>query len=54
MGCGFLKDFENWWIIVLFILFLVFQDCLDDICLEDWIPFLIILLIVCCCDVFDC
>ena len=37
----------GWWIIVLFFLFLAFQDvwCDFDIC--AWIPFLILLLIVC-------
>ncbi|OPJ56498.1 hypothetical protein [Alkalithermobacter paradoxus] len=43
-------DFDGWWIIILFALFLIFQDCLDDICMEDWIPFLVILLIVCSCE----
>lgn len=41
---------SGWWIIVLFFLFLVFQDCFVDICLSDWIPFLILLLIVCSCE----
>ncbi|RDY23660.1 hypothetical protein CHF27_006915 [Romboutsia maritimum] len=44
----------GWWIIILFFLFLAFQDtCVDfDIC--AWIPFLIILLIVCGAgDLFD-
>ncbi|KXZ40214.1 hypothetical protein SAMN05661008_00234 [Alkalithermobacter thermoalcaliphilus JW-YL-7 = DSM 7308] len=44
------KGLDEWWIIVLFFLFLVFEDTLDDICMEDWIPFLIILLIICSCD----
>ena len=51
-----------WWIIVLFFLFLAFQDCFADICTTDWIPFLILLLIVCSCGLggdcgdnnFDC
>ena len=51
-----------WWIIVLFFLFLAFQDCFADICITDWIPFLILLLIVCSCGLggdcgdnnFDC
>ena len=42
----FFKDFDGWWIIVLFFLFLVFQDCWQDIELSDWIPFLILLLIL--------
>ena len=51
-----------WWIIVLFFLFFAFQDCFADICITDWIPFLILLLIVCSCGLggdcgdnnFDC
>ena len=44
----------GWWIIVLFFLFLAFQDCWVDICITDWIPFLILLLIVCSCSMgFD-
>jgi hypothetical protein len=42
----FFDDFDGWWLIVLFFLFLVFQDTLDEICLSDWIPFLILLLIL--------
>ena len=38
-----------WWIIVLFFLFLAFQECWSEICITDWIPFLILLLIVCSC-----
>ena len=38
-----------WWVIVLFFLFLVFQECWSEICITDWIPFLILLLIVCSC-----
>ncbi|OPJ56500.1 hypothetical protein [Alkalithermobacter paradoxus] len=53
MGCGLFRDFDGWWIIVLFFLFLAFQEC-SDICLEDWIPFLIVILILCCCDNLDC
>ncbi|MGL6106030.1 hypothetical protein [Romboutsia sp.] len=42
------------WIIVLFFLFLAFQDCWSEIEICDWIPFLILLLIVCGCgDMFD-
>lgn len=43
----------GWWIIVLFFLFLVFQECWADISIADWIPFLIILLILCSCGVYD-
>jgi hypothetical protein len=43
---GFLNGFDGWWIIVLFFLFLVFQDCWQEIELGDWIPFLILLLIL--------
>lgn len=43
-----------WWIIVLFFLFLAFQECWSDICITDWIPFLILLLIACsCCGFFE-
>jgi len=48
------RDFDGWWIIVLFFLFLVFQDALDEICLSDWIPFLILLLILIAFDDGDC
>ena len=43
----------GWWIIVLFFLFLAFQECWADICITDWIPFLILLLIVCSCGMND-
>ena len=45
-GDGFFNG-GAWWIIVLFFLFLAFQEvwCEIDIC--AWIPFLILLLIVC-------
>ncbi|HBN6253142.1 TPA: hypothetical protein NRK34_003737, partial [Clostridioides difficile] len=36
-----------WWIIVLFFLFLAFEDCWRDIDIMSWIPFLILLLITC-------
>lgn len=39
----------GWWIIILFFIFLAFQDCWAEICISDWIPFLILLLIVCSC-----
>lgn len=44
-GCD--GGFGAWWIIVLFFLFLAFGDvwCEIDIC--SWIPFLILLLIIC-------
>ena len=47
---------SGWWIIILLFLFLTFQECFIDICLSDWIPFLILLLIVCSCadDNDDC
>lgn len=41
-----------WWIIILFFLFLAFQDYCEDIDICAWIPFLILLLIVCACG-FD-
>ena len=45
---------EAWWIIVLFFLFLAFQDVWADIDICAWIPFLILLLIVCASgDLFD-
>lgn len=43
----------GWWIIILFFLFLAFQDTWTEICITDWIPFLILLLIVCSCSMFD-
>ncbi len=44
----------GWCKIILFFLFLAFQDCWVDICITDWIPFLILLLIVCSCSMgFD-
>ena len=43
----------GWWIIVLFFLFLAFQECWAEICITDWIPFLILLLIVCSCGIGD-
>jgi hypothetical protein len=42
-GCG-------WVIIVLFFLFLAFGDCWEDLDICAWIPFLILLLIILCCD----
>ena len=43
-----------WWIIVLFLLFLVFQDSCNEIEICDWIPFLILLLIICSYENYDC
>lgn len=43
----------SWWIIILFFLFLAFGDRWCDIDIMDWIPFLIILLIVCSCGICD-
>ena len=42
--CGFFGG--AWWIIVLFFLFLAFQDVWADIDICAWIPFLILLLIL--------
>ena len=42
----------GWWIIILFFLILAFQDCWEDIDICAWIPFLILLLIVCSCGGF--
>ncbi len=39
----------GWWIIVLFFLFLAFGESWVDIDIMAWIPFLIILLILCSC-----
>ena len=39
-----------WWIIVLFFLFLAFGDCWEELDICAWIPFLILLLILLCCD----
>ena len=41
-GCG-------WVIIVLFFLFLAFGDCWAELDICAWIPFLIVLLILCSC-----
>ncbi|MBQ6632241.1 MAG: hypothetical protein IJH55_09140 [Romboutsia sp.] len=52
-GCdGFFGT--GWWIIILFFLFLAFGDTWNEICIADWIPFLILLLITCSCGgLFD-
>ncbi|MGL5755118.1 MAG: hypothetical protein ACRCYC_07295 [Paraclostridium sp.] len=42
-GCG-------WIIIVLFFLFLAFGDCWAELDICAWIPFLILLLIIICCE----
>ena len=48
--CGF----NGIWIVVLFFLFLAFQECWAEIDICTWIPFLILLLIVCANgDLFD-
>ncbi len=39
-----------WWIIILFFLFLAFGDSWCDIDIMAWIPFLIVLLILCSCE----
>lgn len=39
--------FGGIWIVVLFFIFLAFSDCWVDIDICAWIPFLILLLIVC-------
>lgn len=38
-----------WVVIVLFFLFLAFGECWSEMCITDWIPFLILLLILCSC-----
>lgn len=42
-----------WWIIVLFFLFLAFGETWCEIDIVAWIPFLILLLIVCSCGFED-
>lgn len=42
-GCGF----SGIWIVILFFLFLAFQESWSEIDICTWIPFLILLLIVC-------
>ena len=42
----------GWWIIILFFLFLAFQDCWEEKDICAWIPFLILLRIVCACGEF--
>ena len=42
-GCG-------WVIIVLFFLFVAFGECWEELDICAWIPFLILLLILLCCD----
>ena len=44
---GFFGDGCGWIIIVLFFLFLAFGDCWVDMDICAWIPFLIVLLILC-------
>ncbi|MFI3209663.1 MAG: hypothetical protein R3Y64_01210 [Peptostreptococcaceae bacterium] len=43
-----------WWIIILFFLFLACGDTWAEIDTCSWIPFLILLLIVCSCGDEDC
>jgi len=51
-GCGCDDGiFGGWWIIVLFFLFLAFQDCWSEIDICAWIPFLILLLITVSCGI---
>lgn len=38
-----------WWVIILFFLFLAFGDSWSEIDIMAWIPFLIVLLILCTC-----
>ena len=52
-GCDGFFGGGAWWIIVFFFLFLAFQECWSEICITDWIPFLILLLIVCSCGGID-
>ncbi len=52
MGC--FSNFEGWWILALFFLFILFQECIDEICIQDWIPFLILILIISACDDLGC
>ena len=52
-GCGCEGGFGGIWIIVLFFIFLAFQECWEEICITDWIPFLILLLIVMSCGCMD-
>ena len=48
-GCDGAFGGGAWWIIVLFFLFLAFGDSWVDIDIMAWIPFLIVLLILCSC-----
>ena len=45
--------FCGWWIIILFFLVMAFQDVWEDFDVCTWIPFLILLLIVCSCGSID-
>ncbi len=49
-GCGEGFGAGAWWIIVLFFLFLAFGDSWADVDIIAWIPFLILLLILCACE----
>ncbi|MGL4911336.1 MAG: hypothetical protein ACRC3Y_02780 [Romboutsia sp.] len=48
-GCGEGLFGGAWWIIILFFLFLAFGESWVDIDIMAWIPFLIVLLILCSC-----
>jgi len=50
-GCG--CDGGAWVVIVLFFLFLAFGECWSEMCITDWIPFLILLLILCSCECLE-
>ncbi len=49
--CGF--GGGAWWIIVLFFLFLAFGETWCEIDTIAWIPFLIVLLILCSCEFLE-
>lgn len=54
-GCNDFFGGGAWWIIILFFLFLAFGDVWCEIDTVAWIPFLIVLLIVCSCgELGDC
>ncbi len=50
-GCGCGEGFGGTWtIIILFFLFLAFGESWCEVDIMAWIPFLIVLLILCSCD----
>lgn len=50
-GCGCDEGFGGvWWIIILFFLFVAFGEGWCEIDIMSWIPFLIVLLILCSCE----